>query len=149
LSHKTLTPAEATDRHGRLLLAAITLVAATSFSNAVEAVAEAPLVDYMKALQVLLVVAAFAALLPCAAWKFRTMRRLPEAERRQYFAPDSFMVHAFKHAKSASWIVALVLLILLGPVSERLPQVPAEFFFHLALGVMLGVFGIAGLILSR
>lgn len=149
MTNRPLTPAEATDRHGRLLLWAITLVAAMSFSNAVESVAEPPLLGYMKALQIALAAGALAALFPCAVWKFGTLRRLSAEERREYFASDSFMVHAFKHAKQASWIAALGLLIVLGPVSARLPDVPADFFFDLALGVMLGVFGVSGLILSR
>jgi len=149
VSNRTLTPAEATDRHGHLLLWAVTLIAAMSFANAVEVVAEPPLAGYMTALQIALIVGALAALFPCAVWKFRTLRRLSEEERREYFASDSFMAHAFKHAKQASWLVALGLLIVLGPVSARLSDLPAEFFFDCALGVMLGVFGVSGLILSR
>lgn len=144
-----LTAAEATDRHGRLVLISIVLASLMVFSNAVEDVADPALAGYMKMTQAVLIVGMVAALAPCFVWWYWTLRRLPVEEQREYFAADSFIVHALKRAKSASWVVVLMLLIVMGPMSKRSGDLPTEFFFDMVLGIMLGVFGVYALILSR
>ncbi|MEQ9617034.1 MAG: hypothetical protein RLN60_03265 [Phycisphaerales bacterium] len=149
MNKSTLTAAEATDRHGRLLMLAITLASLASFLNAAEDLTSGTVEDYIKYSQLVVIAVMFAMMFPVANWKFRISRRLSSEDRQGYFADDSFMVDALKRGKSASWIVALVLFMVMAPISRTYDELPAEFFFHIAFGVMLGVFGVSALVLAR
>jgi len=149
MSKSRLTPAEATDRHGRLLALSMTIGAALFGANAAERVASADLERLLDMAQITLVVLIVIPLIPVLRWKFGVLASFPPDERRQYFAADSYMVHTLKRARALSWALTFATLVVLGIASRAFPEAPARFFLDAALAVMFGVFAITVLVLNN
>jgi len=144
-----LTPAEATDRHGRLVALAMAIGAMLFGANAAEHIASDALERIFDIGQIVLVGLVFLPLIPAFRWKFGVLGSLAPEERRQYFAADSYMVHTLKKARATSWVLTFATLVVLGIVSRSLPEVPAKFFLDASLAVMFGVFAVTVLVLNH
>jgi len=144
-----LTPAEATDRHGRLLAVCMTLGGVLFAANASERVASDAVERVLDVGQIGLAVLMAFLLIPVFVWKFGVLGSFSPGERRQYFAADSYMVSTLKKARAVSWTLTFAALVVLGIASRALPEVPAKFFLDAALAVMFGVFGVTLLVHNR
>jgi len=144
-----LTPAEATDRHGRLVALGMAIGAMLFGANAAEHIANNELERIFDIGQIVLVGLVFLPLIPALRWKFGVLGSLAPEERRQYFAADSYMVHTLKKARAMSWVLTFATLVVLGIVSRSLPEVPAKFFLDASLAVMFGVFAVTVLVLNH
>jgi len=149
MNKSPLAPAEATDRHGRLLALSMAIGAVLFGANAAERVASAGLERMLDLGQIALVVLMALLLIPVFRWKFGVLGSFSPEERRQYFASDSYMVHTLKKARALSWALTFATLVLLGIASRVLPDVPAKFFLDAALAVMFGVFAVTVLVLNN
>ena len=149
MSRSHLTPAEATDRHGRLLALSMSTMAVLFGANAAKRIAGDELEQFVDVAQIVLVMAIGLLLIPVFRWKAVVLRSFSPEERRHYFAADSYMVSSLKKARALSWSVTFVLLVLLSIASGVFSDMPARFFLDAALAVMVGVFAITVLVLNR
>ncbi len=139
------SPADAGDRHRRLLaLALLAFGLRYAFSASTELLgAEAAGILYGLEVTMSLTMAALMA--PIAIWKIR----MPREEWQLYAGGDGFVEQALQRAQLASWSTTLVLLGFTAAYVERSTTLPARFFLEMILAVMLVVFSITFLLLSR
>jgi len=149
MNRSHLAPAEATDRHGRLLALCMAVMSVLFGANAAERIASDELERILDIGQIALVVLMAALLIPVVRWKFGVLGSLSAEERRQYFAADSYMVYALKKARAISWSLTFLSLVALSIASGSLPDAPARFFLDAALAVMVGVFAVTVLVLNH
>ena len=83
-------------------------------------------------------------------WKFRPMSR---NQRSQYLAEDGFLQIAFQKAMAKSWMLSFLVLVVLQAlenlVLDRLPAMPLEIVIQGILAIMLLLFSVVFLGLTR
>ncbi len=149
MSNPQLSPAEATDQHGRRLATCMAIAALLFGANAAERLVGPDLERILDIGQIALVVLIVVLLIPLIVWKFAQFGSVPSEQRAQYFASDSFMIHTMKKARALSWSLTFASLVVLGIASRVYPDVPAKVFLDIALTVMFGVFAVTVLALNR
>jgi len=85
-------------------------------------------------------------ILPMFAYK---LFRLDQESRKEYFSQDSFTAHVFRRAGGVAAAAAILTLLLLEVVADRLDAVPPRFYLQVSLGLTLGAYAVAVLVFSR
>ena len=133
-----ISPAEASDRHNRLLGVSMLALALLFATGAAEHVlgpdAELYLDMVSKGLAIFIIVPTFWV----AYWK---LWKLPSHQRELYLSADGFVMDALYRAQRLSWTVTLVVLAVLATVFDGpfLNAYPTEFYLDALLALMLGV----------
>ena len=83
-------------------------------------------------------------------WKLRPMT---SGQRRQYLVEDGFLQIGFREAMARSWMLSFLVLVILQvldePILERLPAMPLEIAIKAVLALMLVLFSLAFLFITR
>lgn len=132
--------AEVAERHSRLLLLGVLLLAFKYAASAGMSVSGGVVHQSLDYIELALALAAIGLIIPVCLWKLVKLRALPASKRILYFAPDSFAVEAINRAQRISWASVFFLLIILEIVSDKGTRLPGVFYLQISLSVMLGVF---------
>jgi len=132
--------AEMAERHSRLLLLGVLLLAFKYAASAGMSVSGGTVHQALDYIELVLALAAVGLIIPVCIWKLVKLRAMPPSKRILYFAPDSFAVDAINRAQRISWASVFFLLIILEIISGKETQLPGVFYLQTSLSVMLGVF---------
>ena len=136
-----ISPAEASDRHKRLVGLSMLALALLFATGAVEHVlgpdAERPLDIVSKVLAIFIIV-------PISWVAYWKLWKLPSHQRELYFSTDGFVMDALYRAQRLSWTVTLLVLAVLVTVFDGplLNAYPTEFYLDAVVALMLGVLSI-------
>mgnify|MGYP006307831423 FL=1 len=149
-AHSTPSPAEVADRTIQLLAAAmfaVALVFCLSVAEFFAGESTAAVIDVTVKVLGLVILGLMAVLY---FWKFRPMTT---SQRRHELAEDGFLQIAFRKAMARSWMLSFLVLIVLQALDnlllEPLPEMPLEIVIQAVLALMLLLFGLAFLFLTR
>ncbi len=149
-AHSTPSPAEVADRTIQLLAAAmfaVALVFSLSVAEFFAGESTATVIDVTVKVLGMVILGLMAVLY---FWKFRPMT---PGQRRHELADDGFLQIAFRKAMARSWMLSFLVLIVLQAVDslllEPLPEMPLEIVIQAVLALMLLLFGLAFLFLTR
>jgi hypothetical protein len=137
-----ISPAEASDRHKRLLGLSMLALALLFATGAAEHVlgpdAELYLDIVSKGLAIFIIV-------PTSWVGYWKLWKLPSDQRELYFSADGFVMDALYRAQRTSWATTLVVLAVAVTVFDgpRLNAYPTEFYLDAVLALMLGVLSAA------
>jgi hypothetical protein len=83
-------------------------------------------------------------------WKFRPMT---SGQRRHYLSEDGFLQIGFRKAMARSWMLSFLVLVILQvldeQILERLPAMPLEIAVKAVLALMLLLFSLAFVFVTR
>lgn len=143
---EALSTADLADRHRRYLAYAMLACAFMFGANAAEHVVGPEYVTVAKLTQLVMVGLMFLGVLPTVNWKLRNRDR---DLRHIYFDEDGYAARSLDRAKSASWVITFIGLVVLTPFTRELVTAPTPFFLHSTLALMVGVFSVVFLYFDR
>lgn len=137
-----MSPAEASDRHKRLLGLSMLALALLFAIDAVEHVLGPEAKFYLDIVSVVLAIFVVAPGVLVAYWK---LWKLPSHQRELYFSADGFVMDALHRAQRLSWATTLMVLVVASSVFDGplLNAYPTEFYLDALLALMLGVLSVA------
>lgn len=145
-STSQMPAADVGDRHRRFVAFAMLAVASIYALAAARHFLGADAARVAGILELVMVAAMVGFLAPVFLWKVRSR---DSDDWHLYRRKDGFVADSVARAHLASWIVTFVLLSVLAQQTDRFGDLPPEFFLEVTLAVMLGVFGVVFLYLSR
>jgi len=142
--------AELADRTVQIVALSLFIVAVLFVLQIVEYFVDDPLANLIDWTTRFLAVGIVALTVGMLALKFRGMSRV---QRREYLSEDGFLQIGFQRAMAKSWMLSFVVLVVLQSldrlVLEPLPELPLKLVIQAILAIMLGIFSIAFLLLTR
>lgn len=141
-----MSAADVGDRHRRYVAFAMLAVSGIYALSAARPFLGAGAARAAGILELVMVAATLGFLVPVFLWKVRSR---DSDDWHLYRRRDGFVAESVARAHLASWIVTFVLLSVFAQQADRFGELPPEFFLESTLAVMLGVFGVVFLYLSR
>lgn len=145
MPRREMSTADVGDHHRRLMALAALSLALMYATSSVTYLVEASVGRYLDVAVIVFVVLTFVPLVPIVVWK---ARQPPSQEWHLYKGEDGFIADALSRAHIVSWATTLLLLTVFTGIADRW-DLPTEFWIRVALAVMLAVFAIVFLLLSR